>query len=288
MADKQKQFELITNGNPFNPELGNHTWIKDVSDIKTYEEVWQEEGEIYGITPDFSKKDAINALNSGKIVVYSSYPIKNGTFVTPSKMEAINYSGNHKIYTITANLNDIAWIDPVQGQYANTNVTENKKYMKKIIRLTEGDLRQIIENSVRRILKEDFNQYSDGDFASTGDPYEIGDDDVDPISDVSHIKPDDLRKVYVWETGDSYYEFEADYGEGVSEAVSFRGTFDGDFQVDDVVLGHSGFGHQMNPNDLHTSQFENWFNSTLGEQLARIIYTKIKSGDFSNDAESGY
>lgn len=48
MVDKQKQFELITNGNPFNSELGNHTWIKDVSDIKTYEEVWQEEGEIYG------------------------------------------------------------------------------------------------------------------------------------------------------------------------------------------------------------------------------------------------
>ena len=273
MVDKQKQFELITNGNPFNSELGNHTWIKDVSDIKTYEEVWQEEGEIYGITPDFSKKDAINALNSGKIVVYSSYPIKNGTFVTPSKMEAINYAG-------------IA--QPTQGQYAKINVVENKTRMKKIIRLTESDLRQIIENSVRRILKEDFNQYSDGDFASTGDPYEMGDDDVDPISDVSHVKPDDLRKVYVWETGDSYYEFEADYGEGMSEAVSFRGTFDGDFQVDDVVLGHSGFGHQMNPNDLHTSQFENWFNSTLGEQLARIIYTKIKSGDFSNDAESGY
>ena len=270
MLDKQKQLELITNGNPFNLELGNHTWIRDVSDIKTYEEVWQEEGEIYGITPDFSKKDTIDALNSGKIVVYSSYPIKNGTFVTPSKMEAMNYAGSDKVYCKFVNL------------------VENKKYMKKIIRLTEGDLYQIIKNSVKRILKEDFNQYSDGDFASTGDPYEMGDDDIDPISDVSHIKPDDLRKVYVWEIGDSYYEFEADYGEGMSEAVSFRGTFDGDFQVDYVVLGHSGFGHQMNPNDLHTSQFENWFNSTLGEQLARIIYTKIKSSDFSNDAESGY
>ena len=80
---------------------------------------------------------------------------------------------------------------------------DKQKYMKKIIRLTEGDLRQIIENSVRRILKEDFSQYSDGDFASTGDPYEMGDDDINPISDVSHLKPDDLRKVYVWETGDS-------------------------------------------------------------------------------------
>lgn len=162
MVDKQKQFEIINANNPFNPELGNHTWIKDVSDIKTYEEVWEEEGEIYGITPDFSEKDAINALNSGKIVVYSSHPIKNGTFVTPSKMEAISYAGNHKIYTITANLNDIAWIDPAQGQYANTNITENKKYMKKIIRLTESDLHRIVKKSVNRILKE--HHWDDKDF----------------------------------------------------------------------------------------------------------------------------
>lgn len=283
MVDNQKQFELITNGNPFNSELGNHTWIKDVSDIKTYEEVWKEEGEIYGITPDFSKKDAINALNSGKIVVYSSYPIKNGTFVTPSKMEAINYAGNHKIYTITANLNDIAWIDPTQGQYAKTNVVENKTHMKKIIRLTESDLHQIIENSVRRILKEDFNQYSDGDFASTGDPYEMGDDDIDPTSDVSHLRPEDLTKVYVWDTGDSYYDFEAVYDD-----VSFRGSFDGDFNIEDVVIGHSGYGHQMNPNDVHTSQFENWFNSTLGENLAQILYQRIQEGDFENEQENEY
>ena len=85
----------------------------------------------------------------------------------------------------------MAWIDPTQGQYAKTNVAENKTHMKKIIRLTESDLHQIIENSVRRILKEDFNQYSDGDFASTGDPYEMGDDDIDPTSDVSHLKPED-------------------------------------------------------------------------------------------------
>ena len=160
--------------------------------------------------------------------------------------------------------------------------------MKKIIRLTESDLHRIIENSVRRIIRESFDQFSDGDFASTGDPYELEDDNIDPTSDVAHVKPEDLKRVYVWDTGDSYYEFEADYGEGMSEAVSFRGSFDGDFTVDDVVLGHSGFGRQMNPNDIHTSQFENWFNSTLGDSLARIIYQKIQHGDFANDAESGY
>jgi hypothetical protein len=283
MADKQKQFELITNGNPFNSELGNHTWIKDVSDIKTYEEVWQEEGEVYGITPDFSEEDAINALNSGRIVVYSSYPIKNGTFVTPSKMEAMSYAGSDKVYSKVVNLDDVAWIDPTQGQYAKTNIVENKKRMKKIIRLTESDLHQIIENSVRRILKEDFNQYSDGDFASTGDPYEMGDDDIDPTSDVLHLRPEDLTKVYVWDTGDSYYDFEAVYDD-----ISFRGSFDGDFNIEDVVIGHSGYGHQMNPNDVHTSQFENWFNSTLGENLAQIIYQRIQQGDFDNEQENEY
>ena len=283
MVDKQKQFELITNGNPFNPELGNHTWIKDVSDIKTYEEVWQEEGEIYGITPDFSEKDAINALNSGRIVVYSSYPIKNGTFVTPSKMEAMSYAGSNKVYSKVVSLDDVAWIDPTQGQYAKTNIVENKTRMKKIIRLTESDLRQIIENSVRRILKEDFDQYSDGDFASTGDPYELGDDDIDPTSDISHLRPEDLTKVYVWDTGDSYYDFEAVY-----DGVSFRGSFDGDFNIEDVVIGHSGYGHQMNPNDVHTSQFENWFNSTLGENLAQILYQRIQQGDFDNEQENEY
>ena len=30
MVDKKKQFELIINGNPFNIELGNHTWIKEI------------------------------------------------------------------------------------------------------------------------------------------------------------------------------------------------------------------------------------------------------------------
>ena len=107
-------------------------------------------------------------------------------------------------------------LTPTQGQYAKTNIVENKTRMKKIIRLTESDLHQIIENSVRRILKEDFNQYSDGDFASTGDPYEMGDDDIDPTSDVSHLKPEDLTKVYVWDTGDSYYDFMMMY---LSEAV---------------------------------------------------------------------
>ena len=58
------------------------------------------------------------ALKTRKITVYSSYNIKPGTFVTPSKMEAQNYAGSSKVYFKTVNLEDVAWIDPFQGQYA--------------------------------------------------------------------------------------------------------------------------------------------------------------------------
>lgn len=154
--------------------------------------------------------------------------------------------------------------------------------------LVGKDSRAVIYLPTFNKITEAYDQFSDEDFASSGDPYELEDDNVDPTADVSHITPNDLRKVYVWETGDSYYEFEADYGEGMSDAVSIRGSFDGDFHIDDVVLGHSGFGRQMNQNDIHTSQFEEWFNSTLGDSLSRIISQKIEYGDFANDAESGY
>ena len=121
--DKQKQLDIILRTNPHNDDLGTHTWIRTISDIKTYDEVWEEEGEIYGITPDFSKEDVMNALKTRKMMVYSSYPIENGIFVTPSRMEAANYSGNGKVYSKMVDLDDVAWIDTIQGQYAK--VSEN-------------------------------------------------------------------------------------------------------------------------------------------------------------------
>lgn len=147
--------------------------------------------------------------------------------------------------------------------------------MKKIIRLTESDLHRIIRNSVRRIIKEDYNQFSDGDFASE-DPYAVGTDDVDPISDVREVNPKMLRNVYIWDTGDSYYEFEANYG-----WYDFRGTYSNEgLEVYDVIIGNGGHGHQMNPNDVNTTQFKQWFDNTLGQQIITILDSKIKRGDF--------
>ena len=115
---KQKQLDIIKNNNPVNDDY--HTWIRNVEDIKTLEETINDSDWIdYDkYNPDLSRQDIENAIDSGKIMVYSSYPIKQGIFVSPSKMEAESYSSNGKVYSKEVNINDVAWIDPTQGQYA--------------------------------------------------------------------------------------------------------------------------------------------------------------------------
>ncbi len=120
---KEKQLEIIKNNNPVNDDY--HTWIRNVEDIKTLEETindsdWIDYDEY---NPDLSRQDIKNAIESGKIIVYSSYPVEQGIFVSPSKMEAESYSGNGKVYSKEVNINDVAWLDPTQGQYAKVNDT---------------------------------------------------------------------------------------------------------------------------------------------------------------------
>lgn len=121
---KQKQLDVIKNNNPVNDDY--HTWIRNVEDIKTLEETindndWIDYDEY---NPDLSRQDIENAIESGKIIVYSSYPVEQGIFVSPSKMEAESYSGNGKVYSKEVNINDVAWLDPTQGQYAKVNDTK--------------------------------------------------------------------------------------------------------------------------------------------------------------------
>ena len=105
-----------------NNQVGDdyHTWIRDESDIKTFKQAYNDDGG-GDLTPDFTEAMAKKAIDSGEITVYSSKPIKAGSFVTPSKMEAKSYAGSGKIYEEKLNLNDISWIDALQGQ-----VTRNK------------------------------------------------------------------------------------------------------------------------------------------------------------------
>ena len=116
---KEQQLRVIKESNPAPDSY--HTWIRNVRDIKTFEEVMNDPDWDYGdFDPSYSRAMAEEALESGSITVYSSYPIKNGVFVTPSRMEAESYSGSGQVFSKKVDLIDVAWIDPTQGQYAPT------------------------------------------------------------------------------------------------------------------------------------------------------------------------
>ena len=116
-ARKAAQLATIERNNPFDPELGAHTWIRSAEDILTYREAIDSFGGVDDVTPDFRASDVQRALDSGYMTVYSSYPIELGTFVTPSRMEAQNYAGEGRVYSKRVPLDDVAWLDEVQGQY---------------------------------------------------------------------------------------------------------------------------------------------------------------------------
>lgn len=112
---KQAQLEIILNSNPMLDDY--HVGVRDIDDILTFEEAWKDPD---SWDPDFELEDAKKCMSSGSITVYSSYPIKQGVFVSPSKMEAAQYAGGHeyKLYSKKVKLTDVAWIDATQGQYA--------------------------------------------------------------------------------------------------------------------------------------------------------------------------
>ena len=114
---KAAQLSAIQQSNPANAALGPHTWVRSVNDILTYQEAIDNFGGVDDVTPDFRAQDVQAALDSGYVTVYSSYPIEQGTFVTPSRMEAQSYAGEGRVYSKQVPLDDVAWLDEVQGQY---------------------------------------------------------------------------------------------------------------------------------------------------------------------------
>lgn len=122
-ARKEKQLELINKKNPAPNDY--NTWIRTTNDILTADEAFKEafqDGEMY---PDFTVEDMQNVLDSGEVTVYSSYPVKEGIFVTPSRMNAESYSGDGKVYSKKVNASDLAWIDQGEGQYAPVKFMRN-------------------------------------------------------------------------------------------------------------------------------------------------------------------
>ena len=112
----RQQADLI---NEYNPAPDTyHTWIRGAEDIQTPHTLFSASNPDLLENPDWTLEDMQKALKTGNVTIYSSYPIDNGVFVTPSEMEALSYSGNGKVYQKTVPLESVAWIDSTQGQYA--------------------------------------------------------------------------------------------------------------------------------------------------------------------------
>lgn len=121
---KKKQLEIIQKENPAPDDY--HTWIRSQDDIKTFDEVIDDdESFVWG---DFSKEDAKRALENGYITIYSSQPIKNGVFVSTSKNQVSDYAGSGKIYQKQVSLQEVAWINGDEGQYAKLPDTKYSQF----------------------------------------------------------------------------------------------------------------------------------------------------------------
>ena len=105
---------------------------------------------------DFSKEDAEKALKSGEITIYSSYDIKQGTFVSTSKVQAEEYAGGKKVYEKTVKLNEVAWINGDEGQYAKVGKTSGKDFSN----MSRQQLATLlVENQIERgIIKPESKQ----------------------------------------------------------------------------------------------------------------------------------
>nr|DAE46842.1 MAG TPA: crystallin beta/gamma motif-containing protein [Caudoviricetes sp.] len=115
---KKKQFDIVSRENPMQDDY--HVGIRNVEDIKTFEETLDdEESFVWG---DYSREDAEADLERGLVTVYSSYPIKDGVFVSTSYIQANEYAGRSgKVYKKTVSPDKIAWINGDEGQFADVS-----------------------------------------------------------------------------------------------------------------------------------------------------------------------
>jgi hypothetical protein len=116
---KLAQFNLIQQKNPAPNET--LTWIRSPKDILTWDEaIAGAEGDNAFTWPDYTLEDALRDQKKHSMTVYSSYPIKGGTFVTPSLQQASDYAGGGRVYSKVIRPDDVAWINGDEGQYAYT------------------------------------------------------------------------------------------------------------------------------------------------------------------------
>ena len=111
---KQAQFDLISRENPMTDDY--HTGIRSAEEIRTFAEAMEDdESFVYG---DYKRSDAERDLACGKVTVYSSKSIMKGDFVSTSRNMARDYAGSGRIYSREVSVDDVAWINGDEGQYA--------------------------------------------------------------------------------------------------------------------------------------------------------------------------
>ena len=131
---KRAQYYIIQKTNPMWDDY--HLGIRSPKDIKTFQEVIDEgEGFEWG---DFDLDDAKKALKKGTIKVYSSYAIKNGTFVSTSYQQALEYAGMNpqNVHSRVVALDSVAWINGDEGQYAKvykSDLDDNIQYQQRYV-----------------------------------------------------------------------------------------------------------------------------------------------------------
>ena len=122
---KSMQLAIINASNPMRDDY--HVGIRSISDIKTFSEALEyslEEngGDSISVYPDVTDGMLRDAQRSGKIVVYSSKPIEDGAFVSPSRMMAQDYAGSNTVFSKEVNVSDVAWINADEGQFAKIKI----------------------------------------------------------------------------------------------------------------------------------------------------------------------
>lgn len=221
--------------NPMHDDV--HTGVRGREDVKTFDEVLQEAEESkeeYGslMYPDATIEMFRKAKEDGVITVYSSKPIEQGTFVSPSRMMAEEYAGGEFVYSMQVPVNSVAWIDHSEGQMgklesaideglmhepgaeygATYDVSEAKRQRIEKLRnsepviLTDNDIPSDISLSQRQSVQRHLLSSIRGEYKNedTGEPISILRSGIEEVThhgmtDIAHVKslfaiPDMLRK----------------------------------------------------------------------------------------------
>lgn len=172
MKRKGEQLQRINETNP--PMDDYHTWIRAASDVKTFDEMYRQAEADYAeygdmTYPDMSIEQLREAKETGYITVYSSKPIKDGNFVTPSRMNAEDYAGGGKVYSKRVPVDSIAWIGEDEGQMAEVSHSRASEAPMQMMFLGEKAAHRLdLKDEGRRRVEASFENRRDKAIADRG------------------------------------------------------------------------------------------------------------------------